>query len=150
MSSDQKYLEKFEIKVGKKTYIFKNMELTKNAIGKWGLSFETTLRMMRSVAGQILADLDLQLSFHELEFLAKVANMSMAKIAEMLGMSRSTLTKWKNGETTIAISDSYYLKSKLAKIIFEDIEIRKDSPESRLQFWTKNANLPAPEESRVA
>jgi len=142
-ANEGKILEKYKIQVGETSYIFLDVPLEISPIGKWVLSYGKVQEMMKSVAALILADKEKMLTFAELEHLAKTAEMSMAKIAELIKISRSAITKWKNIEGHIPYTDSYCLKDKLPKIIF-DFEGRKDDAEDRADFWISKASLPRP------
>ena len=141
--NEGKFLEEYKIKVGHRTFVFLNVPLELSPIGKWSLSYGKVLDMMKSVAATILADKEEALTFAELEHLAETANLSMAKIADLIKVDRSTITKWKKAEGFLPYSDSYCLKDKLPKIIFE-FEVRKDDAGSRADFWFKKGSLPRP------
>lgn len=136
-------LEEFRIEVGPQTYTFHDIPLERSVSGKWSLSHSSVQHMMQAVSALILADKDQALTFPELEHLAKTAELSMAKIADLIKIDRSTITKWKRNEGLIPYSDSYCLKDKLPKIIFE-FEVGHDSPESRCHFWIEKGGLPRP------
>ncbi len=144
-ASEQKFLKEYKIKLGPKTYIFQNIALEKSPIGKWTLSYDKMHQMMKAVAATILADKEKALSFDELEHLADTAELSMAKIADLIKVDRSTITKWKKGDGSIPYADSYCLKDKLPKIIFE-FEDRQDNAVSRSTFWFEKGKLPYPKE----
>lgn len=133
-ANEGKFLKEYKIKVGIRTYVFQNVPLEKSPIGKWVVSYGTVHTMMKAVAATILADKDQALTFDELEHLADTAELSMAKIADLIKVDRSTITKWKKADGLIPYTDSYCLKDKLPKLIFE-FEDRHDSAESRASFW---------------
>ncbi|MDQ3232065.1 MAG: hypothetical protein M3Q07_09615 [Pseudobdellovibrionaceae bacterium] len=145
-ANEQKFLKEYKIKVGNRTYVFQNIPLEKSAIGKWVVSYGYVRSMMKAVAATILADKDQALTFEELEHLADTAELSMAKIADIIKVDRSTLTKWKNGAGLIPYTDSYCLKDKLPKLIFE-FEDRQDTAQSRASFWFEKGQLPLPKDA---
>lgn len=130
----------YEIKVGEDVYPFADIKLEQNAIGKWALPYSTVHLMMKSVASEIIANTDTQLSFAELEHLADTAELSMSKIADMLQISRSTITKWKSSGSMVPYAESFCLKTKLAQLIFNDP--RGNNPSGSKQFWQKSNKLP--------
>ncbi len=139
-----KTLKEYKIKVGDKIFVFRNVALELNPIGKWGLSFEKIQAMMKSVAAMILADKEQVLTFAELEHLANTANMSMAKIADLIKVDRSTITKWKKTNGCLPYTESYCLKDKLPKIIF-DFEGRMNNAVGHASYWLNTGDLPRPE-----
>jgi hypothetical protein len=142
-ANERNILEEYKIKVGSRSYVFSDVPLQVSPTGKWVLSYDKVQEMMKSVAAIILADKDQALTFAELEHLANTAGMSMAKIAELIQVDRSTITKWKRSEELIPFSDSYCLKDKFPKIIFE-FEPRKDDMGERVDFWFTKGKLPRP------
>ena len=141
-SSKNRFLESHIIKVGNISYIFTNVELEQSPSGKWGLSYRINQELMKAICADILANPDRILTFSELEFLANTAERSFAKIAEVVKINRSTISKWKSsGERDIPYHMGFTIKCKMAKIIFSDIEIGEDDAGQRMEFWIKKAKL---------
>lgn len=101
--------------------------------------------MMKAVAATILADKEQALTFDELEHLAQTAEVSMAKIAELIRVDRSTITKWKKGDGLVPYTESYCLKDKLPKLIF-DFEDRLETAQNRASYWLEKGKLPYPKD----
>jgi len=62
--------------------------------GEEGVSQAEIERVHRAIANEICGASE-PLTFDELEFLADTAGMSMAQVARVLGVHRSTITKWR-------------------------------------------------------
>jgi DNA-binding transcriptional regulator YiaG len=142
---EEKFLKEYKMKVGAKTYVFQNVKLEKSPIGKWVITYGKIQEMMKSVAAKILADKDQALTFDELEHLADTAELSMAKIAEMIKVDRSTITKWKKGDGIVPYTESYCLKDKLPQLIFE-FDDRLETAQHRVSYWLEKGRLPYPKD----
>ena len=139
----EKVLKSYTMKIGAQSYVFHDIPLDKNPVGRWTINFGKIQSLMKAVAALILADLDKELSFDELEHLAKVAEMRMIAIAKLIHVDRSTITLWKN-KGRVPLAQSYCLKDKLAGIIFDNAEKRKRDPVDRSNYWLKETHLPVP------
>jgi hypothetical protein len=142
---EEKFLKEYKIKVGTKTYVFQNVSLEKSPIGKWVVTYGKVHDMMKAVAATILADKEQALTFDELEHLAQTAEVSMAKIAELIKVDRSTITKWKKGDGMVPYTESYCLKDKLPKLIF-DFEDKMETAQNRASYWLEKGKLPYPKD----
>jgi hypothetical protein len=140
---DEKCLKEYKIKVGTRTYIFQNIALERSPIGKWVITYGKVQEMMKAVAATILADKEQALTFDELEHLAQTADLSMAKIADMIKVDRSTITKWKKGDGMVPYTESYCLKDKLPQLIFE-FDDRLETAQHRVSYWLEKGKLPYP------
>lgn len=150
MSYENKYQEIYKMKVGDRDYIFEKVPLTHGAIGNWGISHETVVKMMKSVCVEILVNKDEVLSYDELQFLAKSAELRMGEIAELIGVDKSLLSKWKSGENKIQYLQSYCLKGKLPPLIFKDGDQRIFDTAKQAKGWRDRLGIPEPRQLRAS
>lgn len=104
-----KTIENYQIHVSGVVWEFPSVTLTELPEGAWGISRRELVRVYRGIANRVCG-VGGPLSQDALEFLCDVTDTTFAAVAVLLGVDKSTISKWRDRGCPVPLLYSLHLK----------------------------------------
>ena len=103
-----------------KTWIIKNVELTKTIDGSTVLTGHEIQKIHRTVANELCSTIE-PLTAQELDYLCTITLTQFKDVAHFLGVTKSAVSLWKKPNKVVPLGDSLRLKRWFWFKVFKDI-----------------------------